>query len=36
MMVKLAKSRRLSVEEAVARAEEAGRRYINSFDGGLE
>lgn len=34
MMVKLVKCRHLSVEEAVARAEEAGRRYINSFDGG--
>lgn len=33
MMVKLVKSRHLAVEEAVARAEEAGRRYINSFDG---
>lgn len=33
MMVKLVKSRHLSVEEAVSRAEEAGRRYINSFDG---
>ena len=31
MMVKLVKSRHLPVEEAVARAEEAGRRYINSF-----
>jgi PTS system mannose-specific IIA component len=33
MMVKLVKSRQLTVEEAVARAEEAGRRYINSFEG---
>lgn len=33
MMVKLVKSRHLPVEDAVARAEEAGRRYINSFDG---
>jgi PTS system mannose-specific IIA component len=33
MMIKLAKSRHLPVEEAVARAAEAGRRYINSFDG---
>jgi PTS system mannose-specific IIA component len=33
MLVKLAKSRQLSVDEAVARAAEAGRRYINSFDG---
>lgn len=33
MLVKLAKSRQLSVEDAVSRAAEAGRRYINSFDG---
>ncbi|MFW5642104.1 MAG: PTS sugar transporter subunit IIA [Roseicyclus sp.] len=33
MMIKLAKSRHLPVEEAVARAAEAGRRYINSFAG---
>jgi PTS system mannose-specific IIA component len=32
MMIKLAKSRHLPVGEAVARAAEAGRRYINSFD----
>jgi PTS system mannose-specific IIA component len=36
MMVKLVKSRHLTVDEAVSRAEEAGRRYINSFDGGPE
>lgn len=36
MLVKLAKSRHLSVDEAVARAAEAGRRYINSFDGAPE
>jgi len=36
MLVKLAKSRNLPVEEAVARATEAGRRYINSFDGAPE
>jgi PTS system mannose-specific IIA component len=36
MMVKLVKSRNLPVEEAVSRAEEAGRRYINSFEGGPE
>jgi hypothetical protein len=30
------KSRNLPVEEAVSRAEEAGRRYINSFEGGPE
>jgi PTS system mannose-specific IIA component len=36
MLVKLAKSRNLPVEEAVARAAEAGRRYINSFDGAPE
>lgn len=33
MLVKLAKSRHLDVDEAVARSAEAGRRYINSFDG---
>ncbi len=33
MLVKLAKSRSLTVDEAVARAAEAGRRYIDSFDG---
>jgi PTS system mannose-specific IIA component len=33
MLIKLTKSRDLSVDEAVARAAEAGRRYINSFDG---
>ncbi len=36
MLVKLAKSRNLPVDEAVARAMEAGRRYINSFDGAPE
>jgi len=36
MLIKLAKSRGLSVEEAVDRAAEAGRRYINSFDGAPE
>lgn len=36
MLVKLAKSRHLGVEDAVARAAEAGRRYINSFDGAPE
>lgn len=36
MMIKLAKSRGLAVDEAVARAAEAGRRYINSFDGAPE
>ena len=36
MLVKLAKSRNLPVEDAVARAAEAGRRYINSFDGAPE
>lgn len=36
MLVKLVKSRQLSVEEAVSRAAEAGRRYINSFDGAPE
>ena len=33
MLIKLAKSRHLSVDEAVARAADAGLRYINSFDG---
>lgn len=33
MMIKLAKSRHLPVEEAVSRAAEAGRRYINTFAG---
>lgn len=36
MLVKLTKSRGLRVEDAVARAAEAGRRYINSFDGAPE
>lgn len=36
MMIKLVKSRHLPVDEAVARAAEAGRRYINSFDGAPE
>jgi PTS system mannose-specific IIA component len=36
MMIKLAKCRHLGVDEAVARAAEAGRRYINSFDGAPE
>ena len=33
MLVKLAKSRHMSVPDAVAQAMEAGRKYINSFDG---
>ena len=33
MLIKLAKARNLGVDEAVARAAYAGRRYINSFDG---
>jgi len=36
MLVKLAKSRHLEVDQAVARAQEAGRRYINAFDGAPE
>lgn len=38
MLIKLAKSRRLSVPQAVEAALEAGRKYINSVevDGGLE
>ncbi|PKP73433.1 MAG: PTS fructose transporter subunit IIA [Alphaproteobacteria bacterium HGW-Alphaproteobacteria-6] len=34
MLIKLAKSRRLSVPDAVASALDAGRRYINSYAGG--
>lgn len=34
LLIKLAKSRRLSVPEAVASALDAGRRYINSYAGG--
>ena len=33
MLIKLAKSRCLPVEVAVARALDAGRKYIDSFDG---
>ena len=36
MLIKLAKSRHLDVADAVERAAEAGRRYINSFDGAPE
>lgn len=36
MLIKLTKSRRLPVDVAVARAAEAGRRYINAFDGAPE
>lgn len=36
MLIKLIKSRHLTVDEAVVRATEAGRRYINSFDGAPE
>ncbi|MEL6205784.1 MAG: PTS fructose transporter subunit IIA [Pseudomonadota bacterium] len=36
MLIKLAKSRGLSVEDAVAGALQAGRKYINSFDGDIE
>lgn len=32
MLVKLAKSRRLPLADAVAFAKEAGRKYINSYD----
>ena len=32
MLVKLAKSRRKSVDDAVALARDAGRKYIDSFD----
>lgn len=33
MLIKLAKSRNLSVEDAVSNALAAGRKYIDSFDG---
>jgi len=33
MLIKLAKSRRLSVDDAVACSLTAGRKYIDSFDG---
>ena len=33
MLIKLAKSRHLSVPDAVASALQAGRKYIDSFDG---
>lgn len=33
MLIKLAKSRQMSVEDAVETAMKAGRKYINSFDG---
>lgn len=36
MLIKLAKSRHLSVDDAVRRAKDAGQRYINSFDGAPE
>lgn len=35
MLIKLAKSRDLSVRVAVDKAKEAGRKYINSFSGSL-
>lgn len=36
MLIKLAKSRHLPVDVAVQRAADAGRRYIDSFDGAPE
>lgn len=33
MLIKLAKSRKRSVDEAVAMARDAGRKYMDSFDG---
>ncbi|MEM9319759.1 MAG: PTS fructose transporter subunit IIA [Pseudomonadota bacterium] len=36
MLIKLTKSRALPVDEAVRRATEAGKRYINAFDGARE
>lgn len=35
MLIKLCKSRDMRIEEAITRAAEAGRRYINTFDGGM-
>lgn len=35
MLIKLAKSRRLPLDEAVEGALQAGRKYINSFDGDI-
>ena len=32
MLVKLAKSRKMAVADAVALAKDAGRKYINSYD----
>ena len=32
MLVKLAKSRKMSVSDAVSLAKDAGRKYINSYD----
>jgi PTS system mannose-specific IIA component len=36
MLIKLAKSRRLDVAKAVEKAMDAGRKYINSFNGSTE
>lgn len=36
MLIKLAKSRRLDVSKAVEKAMDAGRKYINSFNGSTE
>lgn len=36
MLIKLAKSRRLDVSHAVEKSMEAGRKYINSFNGSTE
>ncbi|MEM1272708.1 MAG: PTS fructose transporter subunit IIA [Pseudomonadota bacterium] len=36
MLIKLAKSRALSVDEAVKHCVAAGKRYINAFDGATE
>ncbi len=36
MLIKLAKSRRLDVGTAVEKAMDAGRKYINSFNGSTE
>jgi PTS system mannose-specific IIA component len=36
MLIKLAKSRQLAVQDAVTLALDAGRKYINSLDLGAE
>lgn len=36
LLIKLAKSRSLPIDRAIDNALKAGRKYINSFDGGVE